>query len=287
MIARLLTLIVIVTLALPITPLTPLGDPGQGPWSDIIMEAKGKKPKKNTKKHNTQTDTTPVTVPQFTTVARTVRQEVTQTFTSPQPITIPAGAPSSTIGPAGPYPAVIDVSGFANGVITDVNLTLHDFGHTKPQDVDIMLVAEQLTSRNALVMSDVGSTNEVVGLTLTLDDQAGEPLSVNGPLVSGRFQPNDNDLEVTLDAFPGQTPSGNTRLSHFNGGNPNGSWQLLVVDDRVAGTGKIVGGWSLQITAEADVQVQEQVQITGEEPRSTDSDTKTPKAKKKGKKRKK
>jgi hypothetical protein len=190
-------------------------------------------------------------------VTRTVRQSVTRTFTNAQPISIPNGAPGTTVGAASPSPSTIAVSGFANGVITDVNLTLHDFSHTKPQDVDILLVVEQLPGQNALVMGDVGSTNQVAGLTLTLDDQAASPLSVNGPLVSGTFQPHDNDAEVTLDAFPGQTPSGNSRLSLFNGSNPNGSWQLFVADDRVAGTGQIAGGWSLQITADADVQVKE------------------------------
>src|SRR3712207_1694539 len=194
MFTRLLTLMLIVTLALPITTLVPSGDPGQESWNEMAVEAKGKKPKKG-KKNDKQTARTPVSTPQFTTVTRTVRQEVTRTFTSPHPVSIPAGAPGSTMGPAGPYPAIIDVSGFTNGVIRDVNLTLHDFGHTKPQDVDVLLVPQHLPGQNAFVMSDVGSTHEVVGVTLTLDDQAATPLSVNDPLVSGGVQPPDNSIE--------------------------------------------------------------------------------------------
>ncbi len=243
------------------------------------MAAKGKKSKRSKKQQETRN-----TTPQFTTVTRTVRQPVTRTFTNAGVIAVPAGAPGETKGSANPSPAVIDVSGFANGAITDINLTLHDFSHGKPQDVDILLVAEQFPGQNALVMSDVGSTTEVARLTLTLDDQAAAPLSVNGPLVSGSFQPLDNDAEVTLDAFPGHTPSGDSRLSQFNGGNPNGLWQIHIVDDRVAGTGQLAGGWSLEITAEADVQVQEQVQISEDEPLPTDSDATKNKNKHKNKK---
>ena len=82
---------------------------------------------------------------------------------------------------------------------------------------------------------------------------------MNGPLASGTFRP--TNVVGSSDNFPGQTPSGNSQLSLFNGGNPNGSWQLYVMDDHSGDTGQFAGGWSLQITAEVDVQVQEQVQV--------------------------
>jgi hypothetical protein len=282
MFTRVLMLMFAVTLALPLAPLTLPGD--LGPGNEIAVaakaKAKGKKSRKSNKAAEKQND-----APQFATVTRTVRQPVTQTFTNAGAIAVPSGALGETKGSANPSPAVIDVSGFVNGAITDIDLTLHDFSHGKPQDVDILLVAEQFPGQNALVMGDVGGTNAVEGLTLTLDDLAAAPLSVNDPLVSGRFQPIDNDNEVTLDAFPGHTPTGNDRLSVFNGGNPNGLWQLHIVDDRVAGTGQLAGGWSLEITAEADVQVEEQVQISGDEPLPTDSDATKNKKKRKGQRR--
>jgi hypothetical protein len=286
MFSRLLTIVFAVTLALPLAPLTLPYDFGSGSEIAVAAKAKGKKSKKSRKANQQET---PKETPQFTTVTRTIRQPVTKTFTNAGIIAVPAGAPNETKGSANPSPAVIDVSGFVNGAITDIDLTLHGFSHSKPQDVDILLVAEQFPGVNALVMGDVGSTDEVAGLTLTLDDLARAPLSVNGPLVSGSFQPIDNDNEVTLDAFPGHTPNGNDRLSIFNGGDPNGLWQLHIVDDRVAGTGQLAGGWSLQITAEADVQVEEQVQVSSGDPQPTDLDApanKNSKNKKGAKKRK-
>ena len=245
MFARMLTLIFIVTLALPVATLTPSGETGQAPWSQSAAVAKGKKHKK---KDN----------PQSATVTRTVRQSVTRTFTSSGPIITPNGAPTTESGPANPYPAAINVNGFTNGVITDVNLTLHSLSHTAPVDLDVLLVPGQLAGQDAIVMSDAGNDPDVTDITLTLDDQAAVPLPLNGPLTSGTFRP--TNVVGSSDNFPGQTPSGNSQLSLFNGGNPNGSWQLFVVDDHSGDTGQFAGGWSLQITAEVDVQVQERVQ---------------------------
>jgi hypothetical protein len=248
MIARIVMFMFIVTLAIPIGAFTPSGEIGDAPWSQSAAAAKGKKHKKKDKK------------PTFTTVTRTVRQPVTRTFTSTGPITIPNGAPGATQGNADRYPAAINVNGFANGVITDVNLTLHALSHTAPVDLDILLVPGQLPGQDAIVMSDVGNDHDVSGITLKLDDQAAAPLSVNDPLTSGTFKP--NNFAGSADTFPGQTPSGNSLLGLFNGGNPNGSWQLFIVDDHSSDTGQLAGGWSLQITAEADVQVQERVPVS-------------------------
>jgi hypothetical protein len=193
----------------------------------------------------------------FNTVTRTVRQPVTRTFTGGGQIAVPGGAPGATQGNANPFPAAINVNGFTNGVITDVNLTLHNFTHTAPVDVDILLVPGQLPGQNAIVMSDVGNDHDVTNITLTLDDRAVAPLSANDPLVTGSFRP--NNVAGSPDIFTGQSPSGNSQLSQFNGGNPNGSWQLFVVDDGSGDFGQFASGWSLEITAEADVQVQERV----------------------------
>jgi hypothetical protein len=102
----------------------------------------------------------------------------------------------------------------------------------------------------ALIMSDLGGTTPVSGLVLTFGDQAlGQPPS---PLVSGTYQPTNNDFP---DAFPAPAPGGMTghSLADFNGGNPNGPWQLYVVDDVAPDAGSIAGGWSLTIRAKVRV----------------------------------
>lgn len=243
--ARILILLLIAVLALPASLVTPpvAATPAAGaaatPVSPVdpgwVVAAAKKKGKKKNK-------------PKFRTV--TVRQPLTQSFTNPGAITIPVG------GNAAPYPSSITVSGFANGAITDVNLTLNDFSHTIPVDVDVLLAATHLSGQNAIVMSDVGGHSEVTTIDLTLDDQAASNLP--DPLVEGTFRPANFEAG---DTFPTQTPSGNVVLSVFNTSNPNGTWQLFVVDDFNSEGGSIEGGWSLQITAEVDVQVQERVKV--------------------------
>ena len=196
-----------------------------------------------------------------TTVTRTVRGPVTQTFTSTESIIVPNGAPVTLKGPAGPYPAAIEVSGFPNGVITDVDLLLLDFAHRIPEDVDILLSAPN--GRQALLMSDVGSTTQVANINLTLDDEADSSLPVSR-LNSGDFRPTDLDQAgADLDTFdaPAPAPDGSVALSTFDGADPNGTWRLFVMDD-VSGDAGAIGGWALRITADVDTgTVDEQVPV--------------------------
>jgi hypothetical protein len=217
----------------------------------LEVDAKKKRHKKNRKRKTRK-------------VTRTVRGPVTQTFTSTAPITIPA--PMVLKGKANPYPATMTVSGFSNGVITDINLILNDFTHTYPSDVNVLLSTSD--GRQAFVMGYVGSEHDVENLDLTLDDEAAAPLS-ESPLTSGTFRPTQRQ-RYDVFAAPAPTPNGNVALSVFDGADPNGMWQVWVMDDGNNEIG-IIDSWALQITAEADVQVQERV--------------KAKKHKKKGKKR--
>jgi len=182
------------------------------------------------------------------------RTRITRTFTNNAPITISPGPDNggkAVATPATPYPAIIEVSGFTNGTILDVNLTLHALSHTFPGDVDVLL-AGPVPGLNAFLMSDVGANAVVSNITLTVDDQAAAGLPT--PLVPGTFKPADGASSLGTDTFPAPapTPSGNVALSVFNTSNPNGAWHLFVVDDSGGDGGSIAGGWSLEITAEVD-----------------------------------
>lgn len=167
-------------------------------------------------------------------------KNVTRTFSNTGQINIPNN------GKATPYPVLISVGGFKKGKIKDVDVTLRDFSHEKPDDVDILLVAPG--GRNTLIMSDAGGNNEIDNITLRLDDQAAASLPLNNQIVTGSFRPtNDNQI----DNLPAPAPlTGQTvALSVFNGINPNGTWQLFIRDQAGMNNGDIAGGWSLEITA--------------------------------------
>lgn len=182
---------------------------------------------------------------------------VRKTFSDDGTIAVPAVASVDEIGPADPFPAAIQVSGFGKKAkISDINLTLRNVGHTFPPDVAVLLVAQN--GRNALVMADVGdfeNAEAVTDVTLTLDDEAAEALPESDLLTSGSFRPFDGG-EPGPDGDPGgdfQAPapalSGDVALSTFDGGNPNGLWTLFVLDDEFNDVGAIADGWELQITA--------------------------------------
>jgi subtilisin-like proprotein convertase family protein len=212
-------------------------------------EVRATRHKKKKKKHGAANPRPPASLPSPPTNSPPPpppsRQRITRTFSNTGNILIPDVAIPGT---AAPYPSTIVVSGFVNGVITDVKVILRNLSHTYVNDVDILLAATHI-SANAIIMSDVGTN--AVDATLTLDDQATAAMSVSGPLVSGTFKPTN---VAAGDAFPppAPQPTGNTLLSVFNGQNPNGTWQLFIVDDNVSDIGRLGGGWALQITAEVD-----------------------------------
>jgi subtilisin-like proprotein convertase family protein len=179
------------------------------------------------------------------------------TFSNPLRITMPAGAPVVRDGNADPYPSAISVSG-VNGTVTKVTATLHGFEHTYPQDVDILLVGPQ--GQATYLMSDAGDTSGAVRdrVELTFDDSA-PPLPCQDyqvTLPGGTYAPTNDPITAPLDCFqpadvfPAPAPAGpyGAALSVFNGIDPNGTWNLYVVDDEGNDYGSIGGGWSLDFT---------------------------------------
>lgn len=173
---------------------------------------------------------------------------VTKTFSNAQLITIPEGAPTTTIGPAAPYPSEKSIAAFPAGShIRDVNLTLKNYTHTVPEDVDVLLAHN---GRNRTVMSDAGGANAVSNITLVLDDEAAASLPNQDQIVAGRFKPR-NFESFALDSFPAPAPTQDVRasLSGFDGQGPNGTWKLFVQDDSFLDVGRFGGGWSITIKA--------------------------------------
>lgn len=153
-------------------------------------------------------------------------------FANPASISIPNS------GAATPYPSGISVSGIA-GTVTKVTASLFGMSHTFPGDVDILLAGP--AGQRIILMSDVGGGTDIVNVNLTFDDTAP---AIGATVVSGTFRPTNSG---TGDVFPAPapgTPHGAT-LSVFNGTNPNGTWNLFVVDDAGGDVGTIAGGWSL------------------------------------------
>lgn len=167
---------------------------------------------------------------------------VTKTFSNASAITI-----DDSTGLATPYPSPVAAGGMRRGKVLDANVTLRGYTHGFPDDVDVRLVGPG--GQNATIMSDVGGGSDVSNITLTLDDEAVNPLPDGGPLVSGTFKP--TNLEGVMDDFrtPAPTPSGAVALSTFDGANPNGTWSLYVFDDASSDAGNFAGGWSITIRA--------------------------------------
>lgn len=145
------------------------------------------------------------------------------------------------------YPSPINVAGEV-GVVQRVSVTLNDFSHAFPADVDFLLVSP--SGRKAVLMSDFGAGSPgVSNINVTLDDYADRPVpsTVTGntgvPFVTGSYRPANSG---TTDLFPAPAPAAPYvyTLSGFNGDSPNGTWNLYIIDDANLDGGTI-GGWTL------------------------------------------
>lgn len=157
------------------------------------------------------------------------------------PITIPS------VGSGIGFPSTLMVETGNSLPVSAIEVTLYNFSHSWPDDVDILLVGP--TGANALLMSDAGGGNPADGLTLTFRADAALALPDSDALSTGSFLPTNFQ---SGDLFNSAAPAGpyTPDLSVFTGTNPNGAWQLFVQDDTSTGTGRIAGGWSLAISTQ-------------------------------------
>jgi hypothetical protein len=182
-----------------------------------------------------------------------------RTFSNTSPIVIVDGTVANPTSPANPYPSEVTVRGFS-GPIRDVNVILNGFRHRDMEHAAVLLVGPE--GQKALLMSDVGGRDTwVVGLNLVLDDEAtnsfpDQDVTENEEPTDGRYKPTqgtnlDGQGNPVPGNFPSPAPAGpyGKRLSVFDGTDPNGIWQLYVLDDTNGASGNIHKGWSLRIKA--------------------------------------
>ena len=173
-------------------------------------------------------------------------------FTNSELITI------NDLAAATPYPSTITVSGYCPGqVISHITLTLNGLTHTFPADLSMMLVAPN--GNKCVFMSNVGGGDDVSNITVTFDDAAAT--TVPNPLEAGTFKPTTAPAEGAI-PFPApapqpvpanyaQTEGTATFTNSFNGINPNGSWDLYILDAFGQDAGFIAEGWTLTISPDA------------------------------------
>jgi hypothetical protein len=161
----------------------------------------------------------------------------------------PNGAPDN----GNPYPSSIAVGGL--GTVTDVNITVHAFNHTQPDDVGLVLVAP---GGQALeLMNAVGDDTNAIDVDFTFDDSAIAQLPSVGALSTGTYKPTSYDHLLYPPPGPGLSysspgPDGGgtaTLASTFNGIAANGTWSLFVRDFYDMDSGSIRYGWALDLTA--------------------------------------
>ena len=171
----------------------------------------------------------------------TSRASVPTATKTPEGVVCGGAITINDAGPATPYPSTCVVSGLS-GSITDVNVQINGLSHTYPDDIDMLLVSP--SGQNAIFMSDAGGSFDVVNCDLTIDDEAPAVLPDGSQLACpGSYQPANYEPGDPFPA-PAPAPSGSVALSTFDGGSPNGTWSLYVVDDAAADVGSITS-WSL------------------------------------------
>jgi hypothetical protein len=165
----------------------------------------------------------------------------------PDLITIPSGP-----GAASPYPYSINVN--AGPTVCKVSLSFSSISHTNPDDMDIMLSGPG--GQNAKIWSDAGGTQDIGNLSQLLDDDAASFIPDGGPMFADGFgdefggtNRKPTDINDGVDTFPAPAPlpMGGSAFGVFKGTNPNGTWNLWVVDDKSLDAGSI-WGWCLRIS---------------------------------------
>jgi uncharacterized repeat protein (TIGR01451 family) len=170
---------------------------------------------------------------------------VTRSFTNATALAIPASGRS---GPANPYPSALSVSG-VTAPVGKVTVTVRNLSHAFPDDLDMLLVGPG--GQKVLLMSDAGGSSSLLGVTLTFDDEGERSLPDSGSIASGVYRPTNYGSGDAFSA-PAPAPPYQTALGVFRNLDPNGTWNLFVMDDSNPNTGALAGGWTLQLVSELE-----------------------------------
>lgn len=159
--------------------------------------------------------------------------------------------------PGTPYPSVAIMSGLT-GLITSVKVRLKNINAQILQPKGVLLVGPDGTAVLLMYFDQTGDNQIIAGATLTFDDTASllpqTPGAAFGPAVpTGSYRPTV-ETGGELVNFPSPAPAApyQTALAAFNGNNPNGTWQLFIIDVNfytLFGINRIDGGWDLQISS--------------------------------------
>jgi hypothetical protein len=166
------------------------------------------------------------------------------TFTNSNSVTITG----SGTGKGAPYPAPLTISGLV-GKVTKVTAQLNGLTESTSNDfasdVDIQLVGP--AGQNVMLISDAGGTNRLNNVTLAFDDNAASSLSRTSAITNGTYKPTNYNTDSDSFPLPAPTATPGLLLSAYNNTDPNGTWNLFVLDEYFSGRGNISGGWSLTI----------------------------------------
>ena len=167
----------------------------------------------------------------------------------------PSGG-AGNYGPANNFPSSTTVAGMT-GTVSKVTVTLLDLASGSPDDLDALLVGPE--GQQVLLISDAcgGLGQGLANDYWTFDDDAAAKLPNAGPCASDQaasFKPS-NYVGGTPepDLFPaggGIAPPYEETLAAFDGGDPNGPWDLYLNDDDSEVTGFEIQGWLLTLEVE-------------------------------------
>jgi subtilisin-like proprotein convertase family protein len=171
-------------------------------------------------------------------------------------VSIPAGTIAVSSGIGGPYPSVMAVSGIPV-TATVKAVTLNGMSHSFPSDIDILLKSP--TGTFAILMSDVGGGTDIIQTTYRFEDGAG--LMGAGLNASGKYRPTNSGATDNFAApGPGSVTQATPTLASLTG-DPNGNWELYVVDD-LSGDVGVLSGWSITFDIGANTCISPSTNVT-------------------------